>query len=179
VPSVAALKSSRDWGTTWTQRPLLFRNLDGIKFSEVPAATGSGLADVIPARGLATGDLFNDGKVDVVINNIDSAPTLLRNVASNANHWITLRLIGGGRSPRDAIGAKVSLTVKGVRQSSEVISGGSYASSSDPRLHFGLGNATAIDQVEIRWPDGKKEIVPLSVTDRVVTMIEGKGVAEK
>jgi hypothetical protein len=170
---------SRDWGTTWAQRPLLFRNLDGRKFSEVPAATGSGLADVIPARGLAMGDLFNDGKVDVVINNIDSAPTLLRNVVSNANHWIALRLIGGADSPRDAIGAKVSLTVKGVQQSAQVISGGSYASSSDLRLHFGLGNATAIDQLEIRWPDGKKEIVPVSMVDRVVTVLEGKGVAEK
>src|SRR5205807_5162132 len=108
----------RDWGTTWAQRPLLFRNVDGTKFAEVPAATGSGLADVTPARGAAFGDLFNDGHIDVVINNIDSTPTLLRNVVKNNNHWLTLKLIGsqksgsaksGPKSPRDAIGAKVFL----------------------------------------------------------------------
>ena len=99
-----------EWGTTWAQRPLLFRNLDGAKFQEVPPATGSGLADVISARGAAFGDLFNDGHIDVVLNNIDSPPTLLRNVVKNSNHWLTLKLVGGPKSPRDAIGAKVFLT---------------------------------------------------------------------
>lgn len=166
---------SKDWGTTWAQRPLLFRNLDGTKFSEVPPATGSGLADVIPARGLAIGDLFNDGKLDIVINNLESALTLLRNSVKNDNHWIEFHLVGGAGSPRDAIGAKVLVTTKGVRQSAQLIIGGSYGSSSDPRLHFGLGSATALDEVEIRWPSGKKEIVPVSAIDRVVTVIEGKG----
>ena len=96
----------QDWGTTWAERPQLFRNLNGSKFQEVPPATGSGLADVITGRGAAFGDLFNDGHIDVVINNIDSTPTLLRNVVKNSNHWLTLKLVGGPRSPRDAVGQK-------------------------------------------------------------------------
>src|SRR5207237_9619657 len=105
-----------EWATTWARRPQLFRNLDGAKFQEVPPATGSGLAAVIPARGAALGDLFNDGHIDVVLNNMDSPPTLLRNVVKNANHWLTLKLIGGPKAPRDAIGAKVFLTIGGIGQ---------------------------------------------------------------
>jgi len=89
----------QDWGTTWAQRPLLLRNLDGSKFQEVPAATGSGLAVVVTARGAAFGDLFNDGHIDVVLNNIDSTPTLLRNVVKNSNHWITLKMWEAPESP--------------------------------------------------------------------------------
>src|SRR4030081_3755650 len=100
----------QDWGTTWAQRPLLLRNLDGSKFQEVPAATGSGLAVVVTARGAAFGDLFNDGHIDVVLNSVDSHATLLRNVVKNANHWVTLKLVGGPKSPRDAIGSKVFVT---------------------------------------------------------------------
>ena len=90
----------QNWGTTWAERPQLFRNLDGVRFQELPPAAGSGLADVIPARGAAFGDLFNDGHIDVVINNLDSTPTLLRNVVKNGNHWVTLKLIGGHRKAR-------------------------------------------------------------------------------
>jgi enediyne biosynthesis protein E4 len=169
----------RDWGTTWSQRPQLFRNVDGSKFQEVPPATGSGLADVIPARGAAFGDLFNDGHIDVVVNNMDSPPTLLRNVIQNGNHWIAFRLIGGPKSPRDAMGTKVFLTANGVRQRADLFSGGSYGSSSDPRLHFGLGSATKVDKVEIHWPDGKKEEVAVSGVDRILTVQEGKGIVDK
>ncbi len=170
---------NRDWGTTWAQRPLLFRNVDGTKFVEVPAATGSGLADVIPARGAAFGDLFNDGRVDVVLNNIDSTPALLRNVAKSNSHWISLKLIGGAGSPRDAIGAKAFVTVNGVRQRADVISGASYGSSSDPRAHFGLGTATKIEKVEIEWPSGKKETIVTPGVDQILTVSEGKGLIEK
>jgi hypothetical protein len=166
----------QDWGTTWAQRPLLLRNLDGSRFQEVPAATGSGLAVVVTARGAAFGDLFNDGHIDVVLNNIDSTPTLLRNVVKNSNHWITLKLLGGPKSPRDAIGAKVFVTAGGARQRGDVFSGGSYASSSDQRLHFGLGAATKVDQVEIRWPSGAKEEITIPAVDRIYTVKEGKGI---
>jgi hypothetical protein len=165
-----------EWGTTWAERPQLFRNLDGAKFQEVPPATGSGLAAVIPARGAAFGDLFNDGHIDVVLNNMDSPPTLLRNVVKNANHWLTLKLIGGPKSPRDAIGAKVFLTTGGIRQRADVFSGGSYASGSDPRLHFGLGSATNIEKFEIHWPDGVVEQLPVPAVDRILTITEGKGI---
>jgi enediyne biosynthesis protein E4 len=167
----------QDWGTTFAQRPLLFRNLNGSKFVEVPAATGSGLALVIAARGAAFGDLFNDGHVDVVLNLIDSAPVLLRNVVKNENHWLTLKLVGGPKSPRDAVGAKVFVTTGKIRQRGDVFSGGSYASSSDQRLHFGLGAAAKVDKVEILWPDGVKEEIRVPAVDHIVTVLEGKGIA--
>ena len=166
----------QDWGTTWAQRPLLLRNLDGSKFQEVLAATGSGLAVVVSARGAAFGDLFNDGHIDVVLNNIDSKPTLLRNVVKNSNHWITLKLLGGPKSPRDAIGAKVFVTTGSVRQRGDIFSGGSYASSSDQRLHFGLGAAVKVDRVEIHWPSGAKEEITIPAVDRLFTVKEGKGI---
>jgi hypothetical protein len=168
----------QDWGTTWAQRPQLFRNLDGIKFREVPPATGSGLADVITARGAAFGDLFNDGHIDVVINNVDSAPTVLRNVVKNGNHWITLRLIGSPKNPRDAVGSKVFVTTGTVRQRADVFSGGSYGSSSDQRAHFGLGSSTKIDKLEIQWPNGGKQEVSIPAVDQIFTIIEGKGISE-
>ena len=169
----------RDWGTTWAQRPQLFRNVDGTKFQEVLPATGSGLADVIPARGAAFGDLFNDGHIDVVLNNLDSAPALLRNVDRNDNHWIAFKLVGGAKSPRDAIAAKVFVSAAGVRQRADVFSGGSYGSSSDPRLHFGLGSASKVERVEIHWPSGRKEEIVVPGVDRIVTVVEGQGIIEK
>jgi enediyne biosynthesis protein E4 len=168
----------RDWGTTWAQRPLLFRNLDGAQFHEVPPATGSGLAQVLTARGAAFGDLFNEGRIDVVLNNIDSVPALLRNVVKNPNHWVAFKLIGT-KSPRDATGAKVFVTSGGFRQRADVLSGGSYASSSDPRPHFGLGLSVKIDKVEIHWPSGKREEIAVRNVDRILTVLEGRGIVEK
>jgi hypothetical protein len=174
---VFPIVDKQGWGTTWAERPQLFRNVDGSKFQEVPPATGSGLADVIPARGAAFGDLFNDGHIDVVINNLDSTPTLLRNVVKNENHWIALKLIGGPKSPRDAIGAKVFVTAGGVRQRADVFSGGSYGSSSDPRVHFGLGAATKVDKVEIQWPSGKKQEISVPGVDQIFVVDELKGLS--
>jgi enediyne biosynthesis protein E4 len=168
----------QDWGTTWAQRPQLFRNLDGAKFREVPPTTGSGLAEVITARGAAFGDLFNDGHIDVVTNNVDSIPTLLRNVIKNDNHWITLELVGGQKSPRDATGAKVFLTAAGVRQRADVCSGGSYGSSSDQRVHFGFGASTRVDKVEVLWPSGTKQELIIPAVDRIIHVVEDKGVTE-
>lgn len=165
-----------DWGTTFAQRPLLFRNLGGEKFQLVPAATGSGLAMVLTARGTAFGDLFNRGQFDIVLNNLDSIPTLLRNVGS-PNNWVTFKLVGTGKSPADAIGAKVWVTANGMTQRQDVISGGSFLSNSDMRPHFGLGRATALDKVEVHWPSGKKETVSVSGINRIVTLVEGKGEA--
>src|SRR5437660_2808112 len=169
----------QDWGTTWAERPQLFRNLDGSKFEEVPPATGSGLAAVITGRGAAFGDLFNSGHIDVVINSIDSTPTLLRNVVKNGNHWLTLKLVGGAKSPKDAIGAKVFLTAEGFRQRVDIVSGGSYGSSSDLRAHFGLGAATKIDKIEIHWPSGARQIVTVPGIDRILAIEEGKAAFEK
>jgi enediyne biosynthesis protein E4 len=182
---VYPIADKKDWGTTYAQRPLLFRNLDGKRFQEVPAATGSGLASIICARGAAFGDLFNDGHIDVVLNNIDSVPTLLRNVTRSANHWLGLKLIAQMplpmsrlKSPRDATGTKVFLTSGGVRQRADVLSGGSYASNSDPRLHFGLGSNTKVDNLEILWPDGTKQQVHVSSVDQILTVTESRSDGE-
>jgi hypothetical protein len=129
-------------------------------------------------RGLAFGDIFNDGKIDVVINNMDGVPTFLRNVDTNKNHWVEMKLVGGPKSPRDAVGATVYLKADGFTQRGDVVSGGSFESTPDPRLHFGLGTATKIDAVEVRWPSGLVEMVTLPGIDGIYTVVEGKGVAK-
>jgi hypothetical protein len=129
-------------------------------------------------RGLAVGDLFNDGKLDVVINNMDGVPTLLRNVDTNKHHWVEMKLVGGAKSPRDAVGATVYVKANGFTQRGDVVSGGSFASTSDVRLHFGLGAATKVDAVEVRWPSGLVEAVTLPGMDGIYTVVEGKGVVK-
>ena len=165
-----------DWGTSFAQRPLLFHNLGGRKFVEVPAVEGTGLAETFAGRGAAFGDLFNDGKIDVVINVLDGHPVLLRDVSSVHHHWVELKLIGGPKSPRDAVGATVYLTANGMRQRSDVLSGGSYLSSSDQRVHFGLGDSATVSGVEVHWPDGAIEKLSLPSVDRIFTIEEGKGI---
>jgi hypothetical protein len=165
-----------DWGTSFAERPLLFRNVSGKKFELVTAVKGTGLAVVIPARGAAFGDLFNDGKIDVVLNNIDAPPTLLRNVDDDRHHWIELRLLGGPKSPRDAVGATVYLTASNQTQRGDVLSGGSFASSNDPRVHFGLGDTRTVDTIEIHWPGGAVEKIQVTAVDRIYTVEEGKGI---
>ena len=164
-----------NWGTSWKQRPMLFHNIEGKRFENVPAVEGTGLADVIAGRGMAVGDLFNDGKLDAVISVMDGHPVLLRNVSPDHNHWIELKLIGGPKSPRDAVGTTVYLTANGMKQREDVISGGSYLSSNDPRPHFGLGQVMKIDDIEIHWPDGKVEHVTVPGIDRIATISEGSG----
>ena len=127
------------------------------------------------SRGLAVGDLFNDGHMDAVINNLDAVPALLRNIDPNHNHWIAFRLIGGPKSPRDAIGATVYVTTGAIRQRSDVFSGGSFASTSDMRPHFGLGTATSVDKLEVDWPSGLHEQFQVPAIDTFQTLTEGKG----
>jgi hypothetical protein len=165
-----------DWGTTFAERPLLYRNLHNGKFAYVPPVKGSGLAVLTSGRGAAFGDLFNNGKIDVVISPIDGPPVLLKNVNPDRHHWVELKLIGGPKSPRDAVGATVYLTAGGIRQREDVLSGGSYISSNDQRAHFGLGDATGPGTAEIHWPSGAKETVKLPAPDRIYTITEGKGI---
>jgi hypothetical protein len=112
----------------------------------------------------------------VVISPIYGPPTLLRNVNNDRHHWIEVKLVGGPKSPRDAIGATVYLNRAQLHQRADVLSGGSYISSNDQRVHFGLGDATTIDGLEIHWPDGEKERVKLAAVDRIYTVTQGKGV---
>jgi hypothetical protein len=165
-----------EWGTSYAERPLLFHNLRDGKFQEVPPVRGSGEAEVIAGRGAAFGDLFNDGKIDVVINRLDGPPLLLRNVNPDHHHWVELKLIGGPKSPRDAVGASVYLTANGMRHRQDVLSGGSYVSTNDPRPHFGLGDAVDAGTAEIHWPSGAVEIYKLPGVDRIFTIEEGKGI---
>jgi hypothetical protein len=170
-----------NWGTTWAERPMLFHNIEGKKFESVPAVEGSGLADVIAGRGMAVGDLFNDGKIDAVINVIDGHPVLLRNVNPDKNHWLELKFVGSCPthkapcSPNDAVGTTVYVTANGMKQRGDVISGGSYLSTNDPRPHFGLGQATTVDAIEVHWPSGKIENFTVPGVDRIVTITEGTG----
>ncbi len=164
-----------NWGTSWKERPMLFHNLQGKRFEPVPAVEGSGLADVIAGRGMAVGDLFNDGKMDVVINVMDGHPVLLRNVSSDHHHWLEMQLVG--KAPRDAVGAVVYLTANEMRQREDVLSGGSYLSSNDQRPHFGLGQATTVDKLEVHWPDGSVEDFAVPGVDRILTLTEGTGAA--
>jgi hypothetical protein len=174
-----------DWGTTFAERPLLFHNVPdvkGRKFEYVPAVKGTGLAVVLPSRGAAFGDFFNDGKIGVIINPIDGPPVLLRNVNPDHHHWVELSLVGGvdpktgKKSPRDATCATVFLKANGVRMRQDVLSSGSYISSNDRRLHFGLGDATDAGTAEIHWPSGAKEFFKLPAEDRIFTITEGKGI---
>jgi hypothetical protein len=176
-----------DWGTTFAERPLLFHNVpDGTgksrKFEYVPPVKGSGLAVVVPGRGAVFGDLFNDGKIDVVINPEDGPPVLLKNVNPDHHHWVEMGLVGGTNpkngksSPRDATCATVYLTANGMRQRQDVLSSGSYFSANDRRLHFGLGDATDAGTAEIHWPSGAKETVKIPAVDRIYTIEEGKGI---
>jgi enediyne biosynthesis protein E4 len=168
---------AHQWGTSYAQQALLFRNLKG-KFERVGAPPGSALAKAWPGRGLASGDLDGDGRVDLVINNLDAKPVLLRNVVSTTGHWLGLRLIGdvAKKSPRDAIGSVVYLTAGGIRQRQEVFSGAIYCSQNDMTLHFGLGGAMKIDKLEIKWSNGDVETFEVPAIDRVLTIAQGKGV---
>ncbi len=170
-----------DWGTTFAERPLLFHNVPnesgkGRSFEYVPPVQGTGLAVLLSARGAAFGDLFNDGKIDVVINPIDGPPVLLRNVNPDHHHWAEIKLVGGPKSPRDATCATAYLTANGMRQRQDVLASGSYISSNDRRLHFGLGDATDAGTVEIHWPSGTVEKVKLPAVDRIYTITENHGI---
>ena len=171
-----------DWGTTFAERPLLYRNTRDGKFEYVPPVKGSGLASLTSGRGAAFGDLFNNGKIDVVISPIDGPPLLLKNVNPDHHHWVELKLIGGHdsatgkQSPQDAIGATVYLTANGMRQREDVMSGGSYISSNDQRPHFGLGDSTDAGTAQIHWPSGAVEAVRLPAVDRIFTITEGMGI---
>ncbi len=168
---------AHQWGTSFAQQPLLFRNLKNGRFERVGAAPGSALASAWPGRGLAIGDLDSDGRLDAVINNIDTKPAVLQNTYPSAGHWLKLRLVGDvtQKSPRDAIGATVFLTLGKLRLRSDVVSGAVYCSQSDLTLHFGLGAATKIDKLEVIWPSGAAETFNISAINRTHTLVQGKG----
>jgi hypothetical protein len=176
---VYPLVDTADWGTSYRQRLLLFRNLRG-RFFEVGSSAGAAPNRPRATRGSATGDFDNDGDLDLLLSNVDEAPTLLRNDGANqAGHWLSLRLVGDPKQncPRDAIGTVVFCTAGGRRMRGEVASGRSYNSQSDLRVHFGLGAATKLERLEVRWANGKAELFSVHESDRFVTLEQGKRVA--
>jgi hypothetical protein len=169
------------WGTSFAQQILLFRNTrtaaGQIKFDRVGASPGSGLSEAICARGLALADFDGDGKLDAVINNMDMSPTLLKNVDGDKNNWLAVKLVGdtAAKSPKDAIGATIYLVSGKLRQRMDLFSGASYASQSQQILHFGLGSATTIDRLEVNWPNGQKETFPVTAINNLITLKQGIG----
>jgi enediyne biosynthesis protein E4 len=141
---------------TYRQPRLLYRNLGNGRFEDVSATVGEAIRAVNLGRGCAFGDFDNDGDIDVIVNNLDGPPTLLRNDGGNRNNWILIKCVGT-RSNRSAIGTRVKVTSGGHGQTSEVMSGSSYYSQNDFRLHFGLGRAAKADLVELSWPSGVQE----------------------
>lgn len=162
-------------GSLYREPRFLYYNLGNGKFRDISKASGPGLADLRSSRGLAIGDLFNDGRLEAVINNLSDRPMLLVNLAKNQNHWLGVHLTGTS-SNRDGIGARVTLRSAKRDWVGEVRSGSSYNSSSDLRLHFGLGTETHLTQIDVRWPNGKTEIfVPPPTVDHIIELTEGNG----
>ena len=139
----------------------------------VSGGAGPAFSRSYSARGLAVGDFNNDGRIDVLIGNNGGSPLLLRNNSGQANHWIGLKL-EGKTCNRDAVGARITWSVNGVRKSRLKNSGGSYLSSHDPRIVLGLGPASKADFVEIRWPAPSKRVTRLTdlPVDRYTTVSE-------
>lgn len=156
---------------------VIFRNLGNGRFEELIETAGPGIAEPHCSRGCAFGDFDNDGDVDVLVVNLNEPPSLLRNDVSAENRWLKVKLIGV-ESNRSAIGARVTLRYGGKTQTQEVLSQSSFYSASDFRLHFGLGKADAAD-VELRWPNGKKEAVAQVPANHLVVIREGSGVVRK
>ena len=161
-------------GAKYRERKLVFLNRKDGTFRDVSNLVGSAVMRAEPSRGAAFGDLDNDGRIDVVVENIDGKPLILHNEGSAANHWVTFQL-AGTKSNRAALGAKIRLTAGGMTQIEEVRSGGSYLSQNDLRVHFGIGSATRIDSVEIRWPSGMLDALKSLSPDKFYSVLEGKG----
>jgi hypothetical protein len=160
---------------TYRQPNLLYRNRGNGRFEDVSAAAGEALRRENLGRGCAFGDFDNDGDVDVIVNNLDGPPTLLRNDGGNRNHSILIKCVGT-RSNRSAIGTRATLTAGGRSQVDEVMSGSSYYSQNDLRLHFGLGRAAKADTLELAWPSGAKQAFRDLAANRLFVIDETKGV---
>jgi hypothetical protein len=151
---------------------ILYRNLGTGRFADISGSAGAGLKELHSARGLAVADIDNDGSPEVLVNNQNEPPSLFKNANKPAGNWVLLEL-RGVRANRGAIGARVSLTAHGRTQVDEVRSGGSYLSQNDLRLHFGLGNAATIDEVEVTWPGGPTEKWRNLPVNKIVVLEEG------
>ncbi|UCF38274.1 MAG: CRTAC1 family protein [Acidobacteriota bacterium] len=158
----------------YAQPPFLLRNLEGKSFENVSASSGEVFSVDFVGRGLATGDLDNDGDLDVVVSNLDSPAVIFRNDGGNRQNWIQIRTVGT-RSNRDGIGAEVQIeTRSGQRQYATVTTTSSYQSSSHPRLHFGLGEETEVGKLEIHWPSGIRQTLTGLKANQLIVVEESE-----
>ncbi len=162
----------------YRQRKLVHHNNRDGTFDEVAAQLGSPLMEERVSRGVAFGDIDNDGDVDIVVNDLDGSPQVLRNDGGNTNNSILIKTIGV-KGNRDGIGARVKVVSGNLALVDEVRSGGSYLSQDDLRLHFGLEKRTKIDLVEVRWPSGAIDRIPNLNANKILTIKEGKGLVEQ
>jgi len=167
---------SQHLGSNYQEPRILYHNNGDGTFADISASAGSGITTAASARGLAVGDLWNDGRVSAVISNMNAQPSLLVNQIRASYHWIAIRTVGT-KSNRNGIGARVSVKTASRILVDEVRSGSSYISNSDMRVHFGLGASTKIEYVEIRWPSGLVEKFKDLAVDAIHTVKEGTGAA--
>jgi len=152
---------------------LLLRNKGNLIFEDVSAKAGYGFSVPAAHRGAAFGDFNNDGEIDIVVTVLNGPPELLMNRTKGQNHWVILKLIGV-KSNRDGLGARVKVTTTHGDQYNEATTAVGYNSSSDKRVHFGLGNDAVIDKIELAWPSGLKQTLTSVKADQVLTVTEGR-----
>lgn len=165
---------SSNLGSAYKEPRIVYRSLANGKFQDISKLSGPGITVPESSRGLAIADLWNDGRMEAIVNNISDRPMLLVNIAQNQNHWLGIRLVGT-KSNRDAIGARVTVYAGTHRWIGEVRSGSSYDSSNDLRLHFGLGQDAQVKRIEVRWPNGSEEVFDGTQANRFVLLREGSG----
>jgi hypothetical protein len=161
----------------YRESPLLLWNDKGNKFIDVSEQSGKVFQQKWAARGMAIGDIDNDGKTDVVVTENNGPAWILHNETPTHNHWITLKLVGV-KSNRDGIGAQIKITTAAGDQYATVTTASSYQSSGDKRAHFGLGSANVVKQVEIRWPSGVVQVLKDVSPDQILTVTEASSSAK-
>jgi hypothetical protein len=163
-------------GSNYQEPKILYHNNGNGTFTDISENAGAAITSATSARGLAVGDLWNDGRISAVISNMNAHPSMAVNQVKSGNHWVAFRTIGT-KSNRDGIGARVSVSAGGRTRVDEVRSGSSYSSSSDMRVHFGLGQTTKIEFVQVRWPSGLSERFENLRVDSIHDLKEGTGAA--
>jgi hypothetical protein len=159
-------------------RRIAYRNPGTARLLDISMEAGPAILEKHSSRGVAAGDIDNDGALEFLVNNQGERPSLLKDAARPANNWIAIKLEGTA-SNRSAIGAKVHVVAGDLIQTDEVRSGGGYLSQSDLRLHFGLGQRTAVDRVDIRWPNGRVQTVTGVAANRTTTIVEPRSSARR